>query len=822
MEGLRLSKEELKRRFALSERLAVRIGALQAKGLRLTAAVLEEAARDREIEALLLSPSLLKKPDAARLRKGGLAIFDGVLAFEEEALAEKGFASEEKKELSVLHRDETEKLFTNEDLSQLKLTLLTEVDARGKIQALRKLGLSPIPAEEKGALTIRALADPDAEVRREAASMLRTLGLPQDLSEALAALSEPSPRGKILAIQKLSTRPSKPAERSIILACLVSCLKFETEAEVLVAIVEGLVPFADILADEPLAAVGRQIVKLLADRFAALSAPAAKLLAALSATRRPAVSEALWREIEGVQDRAIRTYFETALASMDHAPAFRASLAKVVARDLAALPYDEMPTRRLVEASKSLGDDMVRSLLEVYPTVSADLRGSFLATLDAVATTDFVSASARDAAGRLFVDALSTASRSLRIFLLESRLASDPRLGAAVKRDLCLDFLGNLHAFRAERILDLTIAALRRMGPDISEALKDRVMKSTYAEERKAAATALAELGQISGDADELIRFFRGIEKSDRIPAGTVARYVGRITANPRASRGVLAEIARDYLKALPGSQHWFDLVAALGWIGASPACDPGVACDILLRLLDLLESDLPTPEVREEKTEDGTRIDVGAQTLVYTDLLPDVIGGISRIACSGRVPAGILERTIRRLADKFRSVAEYREVWAPGNLVELARAMAEIAKRPETTSESRTAIIESLMGNVQNLSTARIVSEVLAVEDKSKRHQTLAGECARKLFSLLSREDYREREDRRAIVAALGRIALNKGFGGSKEEDAALRGRALEALLEEFRSDFAEGRGVLERLAGCATLPKEYRARIRTVIGGA
>ena len=95
MEGLRLSKSELKRQFGISERLAVRVGALCSRGLLVTAALLEELGENRDLVKVLLDPTLLSTAaeiDTESLRNlspgaGVLGIYNGVLALEEEALA---------------------------------------------------------------------------------------------------------------------------------------------------------------------------------------------------------------------------------------------------------------------------------------------------------------------------------------------------------------------------------------------------------------------------------------------------------------------------------------------------------------------------------------------------------------------------------------------------------------------------------------------------------------------------------------------------------------------------------------------------------------
>ena len=59
MDGVRLGRDELVRTYGLSQRLAVRVGALLAGGVEVSAALLEMAGPGSAIERLLLRPELL-------------------------------------------------------------------------------------------------------------------------------------------------------------------------------------------------------------------------------------------------------------------------------------------------------------------------------------------------------------------------------------------------------------------------------------------------------------------------------------------------------------------------------------------------------------------------------------------------------------------------------------------------------------------------------------------------------------------------------------------------------------------------------------------
>ncbi len=175
MQGVRLGRDELIRTFGISRRLAVRIGALSARGLTVTATLLEIAGPGSPLEKYLLLPELLDSAEtlsasiAQRLAaqagveaEGLLTVVQTeearVLALEEELLAEEGWQAQAEPEepgalmrrevaLSVggiLDRKEAEQLFTSEEIARLKLEALAGRDDSARISALRKLLHAPL------------------------------------------------------------------------------------------------------------------------------------------------------------------------------------------------------------------------------------------------------------------------------------------------------------------------------------------------------------------------------------------------------------------------------------------------------------------------------------------------------------------------------------------------------------------------------------------------------------------------------------------------------------------------------------------------------
>lgn len=813
----------------------MRVGALRSKGLLVTEALLEEVAGNGDLAKLLLSPELFEKAgglDTAGLREisplaKSLGIYDGVIALEEESIAEEAcndgegggaLSLSEDSTKNLLGSSEAKSLFTAEDLSRLKLTLLTGVDPDAKREALRQISLSPLSLEEKGAVTLHVLGDSDAGVRREAVEALCRLGMDSSLSDLLSTLAdEGSSRSKRLALQRIEAlrdRITEP-ERKITLGCLVATLRFEKDGEVTGALLGTLPGFTGLLAEgnETFVSLVRWLVKAVAEDPAGLMSPARKLFLSPEMVSSPRVVEVLWRELEGIREPGLRSFFQAILCGMDLPPARKTELAARVARDLAGIPVEDLSAVRLSEGLALLGDDALRALHETLPVVDEDTLGFYLKVIDAVASMAGIDEGLVNETGKIFLTTLKSASRPVRSVIMEAKLCGHPRLSSDLKRDLCIDIVRNLHLLRSDQLVASTTAILCRMGIPVLEPLQATIRESAYPVEREVAARALLDIALSEARATEILPFFRSLEKGDLVPTGQVVRAVGKLCGDPGVKEAAVSDVYRDYSGRLRESENRFDLIAALAWIASAPGASRKMAADTALQLLRLFESDLPSPGVTRSESEEGPLFVLGEETEIYTELLPDVIGGIARMVCSGKLAPGVRAKTTRRLLEKYDAVMEYREVWAPGNVVELGEALSSIARGAGTSTEIRRAVIETLLKNARNLATARILSEVMSsVPEDSDSFAVLAEECARRLFDLFEHPAYREREDQRILVSALGRMALVPRLGSSADTDRALKTRAVEALLGEAGPGFPEGSRVLRSLSGSDHLPRELR----------
>lgn len=842
VDGLRLSKEELKARFGCSERLSVRLGALQAQDVDVTAAVLEEAGRSRPLEDALLAIPLRggKSPlDTRRLRACGpgaaglVVIRQGtrrIIALEEETLAEKAWSrslAATQPPTSAERASPAELRLSPTDLERAREVLLTSVDPRAKIEAIRKLAHAPHKTGEAGVLILRALEDPEAEVREEAAVAMERLGLNRGLADLVRTVAAGSPRQKVVALQKVAAWASKsgPAERSIVLATLVAHLTFERDEEVLKSLLAALVEYGPLAASRPdaMASLIRTLLRLLADRLDALEGPARTLLEKLGELGGAEAATLLWSETQGIEERSLKVFLLEVLCALRLPASIEAEIADRAATDLATGEMDDLRERRLASTLLLRGNVALRALLRAYPNAREENRAALVSLINAAALGEGVSDSLRNEAGSLLLQAFRSGGTLLRIAIMEAACCWHPRLEAKIKRGLASAFLADLHAHKSHRIHELAAASIRRMGLVVVESLETCIQRSEVPLERETAARILADLAAEAAahprEAEAIIRFLERQESADRVEAGRLARCIARAATNPKIDAMLVRAIYRRYLVQLETSNHAMDLIASLADLAAAPTCDPGGAAQMALRLLDYLESPLPDPAVREEKTAEGTRLLVGAQTTVYTDYVPELVRGIRNVCLSAQLPDRIRAEAIRRLCERLKAVLGYREIWAPGNLVDLAEALGDIALSNHASASQRRQIVETMLDNLRNLSIIRILGRIFGEgAGDAAEFGALAGAFVTRTTDLLASREYAAIEDQHVLMCALGHAALGKQLGRTKRESEQRRARIVELLISH-RDRVRETRALLQRIASLPAA-KSLRARIAEVLG--
>jgi hypothetical protein len=909
VQGVRLPKDPLIGRYRVSERVAVRVGALLARGVEVTGALLDLARPGSAAETLLLLPEILAGSDrietadlarAARGVTGGNALpplvaiaAEGrrILALEEEVLAESAWASMaaetrvvssipsdfgtmtpprgtgradgEPREAApsalaipgpaalgrgpsdALRPEEAQGLFTPEAVAHIKLTILTAVEPAPKIEALRQLAFVPLEMEEKGRLCLKALADDHPGVRREAAMLLRTLGVIPEVAETIAGLSEGEPRTRRLAMGHVAALQScvSPSEQFILLAVLLSVVREEKDAALQAAALDALAAYAPRIGGdgELLARVLRLLYPLLAADGPAAK-PASDAMIALGRANPRLAGEALWREVQSVRDAVLRRRLLGILARLEAAsptaPAsdHRRALADAIARELGQGTDSDPLCRQLALDLIGLGTEAAAAIMETFPSAAPEQWPFLVKTLDDVATAEGAPDSLRRPVGEFFLKTWRTGGRILRLALLSTRVPVDPALPADLRREFARAFLTDLHDAGFPHIADATETAVRRMGADVLPVVREWITTSAYAMERQAAlqifACILRDVQETAGGAGpaagagppvslpEAVTFLRGLEAGTHCPPGAAVRAVAIAISGGGGAPELVAEVAADYRRRLASAAAPEDMVCALGWLASNPQAAPTLKVELFVLVVELLVRATADAAGVETRTDEGIRIELDTESVRRADFHRELILAAQRILSSPGLPPAIRDSAVQRMLAKWAAVSNYDVIWAPRNVTDLAEALGTIAVSAGLSAPLRVAILDGLLAAARSLPVIRALGRACAGDCVDPAYGAKCREVAEKFAGMLQHADYAEPEDQEALLDALGRLADLPLLGATEEEGEPVRRRVVECLLDGFHHGYRRAREALQGLAASPRVPESLRRVILDNLG--
>lgn len=858
LEGLRPTKQDLTGRFGLSQRLAVRIGALLASKVELTSTLLESAKPGTPVEAFLLRKEILA--EAARLDTDrvqtlaadaklelDLAVEEQgakrVLGLEEELAASPEFAPQAPAPsgrglaLSPIDVDPMSALMpasgalaaaslSAEDLDKLKLTILTGVDPKAKIEALRKIVLTALPQNEKGLLLLRAISDESPEVRAEAAAGLRALGLDEATAAAVRTLSDGSAPEKRAAINALARRASGAgdAERAVVIAALAADLRGAPDpprAAQLLRTLGELAPHVVRNLDFASAIIRIAVRRLYAGPTEVAEA-VSEFLGKIGEAEPTLLAGLLWAEVESAPDRRSKALLHVSLSRIPLA-AGPERLARATAALIAGWNDADFDCRRAANALLPLGDVAIDALLEAMKTVSPGQRAFMIRLADQVAERKETSAAAAERWGETLIEIVRTARKPARIAALESHAIS--RAPASTRERITLQVISSAHDYNLAEVVHISEAFLRRIGAPAARVLLKSLRESPYPVEREIALRALdailtddATLAKESADALRvMIDLYRaGGFPNEPLLGGTLGRIAALSGAPAAAVRGTAMEL-RGMLRDFPAR---FELFEAYSWAVSSRHVEVDQKMSAGLTLLGLLDSKMPEDFVKQAWTNDGLQLSISKTSTAHTILIPTLIAGLIRIALSGNSTDLFLEKITQGLMFHWKRVVDCEVIWSPGNISELGAGLGRIAARRETPLHLRLNIIDALRVRIVHVPVAMMLGEALALEESSKRMEGLCAAVGTELCELAVHRDFQDPDDRSALLVSLGKIAQRAKLASDAKGGEDLRRRIVELLFDGARAGIASTREALDKLTKAEGVPAAVREAILERLG--
>lgn len=847
-------------RFGVSRRLATRLGALARRRLLVSETLLEVAADEdaKPLRDLLLGKALID--GAESLNHGGLAKLAKGKYFKENPLALAETAgrrvlclAEEAEEMApppavqsagdivaasanlpaMIAPDEARRLLGSDEVSRLKLDLVTSSEAGRRLEAVRKLYISELGPDDKLRLFLSALRDRDAEVRAEAARALGGLGLDGALTENLAKAARGANAERVVAISNLARILPRleESQRGLGLALLAEFLATGEDTEVVHAAMGVLsAQVADLPDADALAAVlHKKLIELLQVQFTRHDDAARRLYGALYKRQREALSPLLVQSIEEAGQPMLRFFLLSLITEHDLASAAAPGVIALLVEGLAIGSELDRNFQAATAALARLGERAVDGLLKALHSGSnaskariIDLLGHLLR---AGSESEYpVSAASAEKIARACLELYAESGTDVATALLESRFYEHPSLDDEARGAAVQAFIDSLHEFRFERQIELVQAALLRCGHAGIEPLAAALTDSAHDVTRLTAARLLPEI--VSGTPDagaaqiaRLVARLRDLvdtEESEFPDRGALYVALGRVCAHPHAT-GALADKTATTLRERVGlSSNVYDILEAMGWLAAGEHLSRQERLEIGHLLLTVLKRGLPGMSGRMRRNAEGEQVlHFGRETTAYTDMIPRILEGLGRMISAPGTPEVLFDSIVTELMKLWAEIVDFKRVWAPAATITLARLLGDIALGPRRSDRVADEIADQLSRKLVLLPVMQVLSKLAIVQRDSHRMDAIAQRTFNELAKRLNQEPLPEITERRQILETMAAISKRTRLGERDKDLEHARNVVIEAAFEALRDKMFQARLILEDLSRAEAFSEQMRAEI-------
>jgi len=851
IEAVNLTKEQIVDRFGLSPRLAARVCALRAKGLGVSPGFLESVRPGCPAERLLLRTDLLRNasrmtperfgrlageifgsdqppvlavnPDGSRV----IALSDQVEHRQVEVVkAEDAVAvfSPVGTGLKVIGEEETRKLFTPEEVSRLKIVILTSADPAEKIEAIRRLALSPLNPTDKGMVLIHALADSDAAVRVEAADALSALGLTPGIASAARSLGEGNLKQRIRAAERMGALAEQVGESeiSVILTMLAGAINSEESDEVKTTLIRSFKGACGVVARSRAyaAEMVRLLVRQLEGAPEVLYRPVREILGEVGRRAPGVMTELIIQELMVVKAPPLRWLLFGVLATFPVPQEHRAQLARMGVADLEASDTPEEDCKGIGGMLCDWGVEAVKPLLAALPE-SGDAQKIYIVRLiDEIVCHRGGDDAAQESAAAL-LDLLRVSNKHVRVPIIETRVITHPKLSDALKARMARELLDSITDFANPRMKDVIEADAVRLGKAALEAARGVLIEEDDHARRQSACRVMAEIVEACKGAakrrrladDMLAVCVEEWEKREE-KKGYLAETIARISVCSSAPPEQLTEIAADFKDVVFNIPEPSGVLLALGHISASSKLDIKSRFDIAQTLFELLDATLPelTDKVLASTTNDDDVVyHFGSEVTAYTEMIPACLEGLEKIYFGTRAKS-LRARIADFLIEKWNETSNWTTIWGPDALELLMHALSRIARDDSTNPDCRGKIVEALGEHLDFMPVVEEIGAILAADQSLPRIGAAACEIGSKLLQRASRH----REDQPGpLLKAIGAIAARTSLGKDPEKARKLRERTLQMLYSGVKEGLPEAVEALRRMKDCPALPAATREEI-------
>jgi hypothetical protein len=362
------------------------------------------------------------------------------------------------------------------------------------------------------------------------------------------------------------------------------------------------------------------------------------------------------------------------------------------------------------------------------------------------------------------------------------------------------------------------------MGFPAAGPLIERLRGSYTDTERVRAARIIGELCRVARKEDghgrdDIEEMLRQLQRASigRFPdKGALFVAMAKLATSPLADREFVRIVERAVIERQNEEGVGLAKYEALGWLASAAHADQRRVRSIVAMFQDVLNTEPPEIEAKLTETEDGNLFDVGSQAEFYTEVIPEAIRGLTRIALGPGVSRGRREEITSYLMHKWLAMVAGQAVWGPGNAAEMVESLRVIGCDGKTPVSTRIKIIRALGRRIAQVPVQKALAAIFAADDDSTELAALASSAGLALLKRKEEFDELDEEDREHYYGVLSRIAGRTALDTTDEKTVGLRSRLADAILEGLRDRIPGCYDMLARLREKESLPEEFREKMR------
>lgn len=714
--------------------------------------------------------------------------------------------------IPALSRADASHVFGADQLAAIKLTLATSTSSDAKVEAVRKLWLSPISAEEKVVIFLLALRDSDRKVRAEAARGLGTLGLDGRVAENLARACSAIEAERIVAVSNLAHMLQRAADREVTLAIAVLAGLLDS-SEPLNLSAQAISLLKDVLP--PKASASPDLVRdvhhrlqnlLLVLRIETLQ-PARRLYEGLLNAAPQSVAKLMRESLDEVSPRHLRSFYLSLIATSGTSIAREPDTVSMLVQ--AMLDGDELDPSHyaLGQGIRLLGPEVLPTLLQDFRGMTERKRIRLIGTFSDLFQNAGLEESQASAVVSEVLDAFSTGGPDLRRAVYESPLLRSPALKPDVRARAAKLLLADIHMHELEVQRDVVSGAVVNLGGPAWSSVLDVVLTGTRQVTVETACDILGMLVDRHPESDEVVDGVQGalpdllaaLEQPHYPARGALYRAVARVAGHRNVSRAEAVALVDLMLERAGTTSSVYDIVEGLGWLAAADSIGEDRRMELCHTLLGFLQLDLPKLSGRTRMVAEEQVIEFGRETTAYTDLIPRLLEAMGRVLERPRVSTALWNRIVEVLRSLFSRAATYEIVWAPAATLTLAQILGRAAASPNADSRLREDLTELLLLKAGVTPIVQVLGQMCMTE-LTPRMDLLAGEVFDRLIGNLESEETPEPAERRELLRSLAGLLRRDRIGDDAELDRRIRRRILDHLAAGLR-DKLPGVGEIVKL---------------------